>query len=145
MGLRSGAQIRRLCDAADRGKRSPPIGALLVHGIDGPADLAATASNPVEEVYMRTASRLVLATFVFAAGIAAGRLIHAQAAQQPTPPPPAQSQNTPASPNILSGNDIGFRVDGYRGRNPVGTLVVRVNGQWVEVDFSTGIKRLTAR
>jgi hypothetical protein len=40
----------------------------------------------------------------------------------------------PAQPRILSGNDIGFRLDGtdrLTGR-PTGRIVVRLNGQWVE-------------
>lgn len=35
-------------------------------------------------------------------------------------------------PNVVSGGDIGFRIDGFDGRQPVGTLVVKVNGRWVE-------------
>jgi hypothetical protein len=41
--------------------------------------------------------------------------------------------------------DLGFRVDGRKGNAPVGSLVVRVNGQWVEAEFGAGVKRLTAR
>ena len=48
-------------------------------------------------------------------------------------------------PTVLAGNDVGFRVDRYNGNTPVGTLVVRMDGQWVEVDFSVGIKRLSNR
>ena len=33
---------------------------------------------------------------------------------------------------VLSGGDIGFRVEGMQGNAPSGTLVVRWNGQWVE-------------
>ncbi len=36
-------------------------------------------------------------------------------------------------PIVLSGSDVGFRVSAREGNTPVGTLVVRVNGQWVEV------------
>ena len=44
----------------------------------------------------------------------------------------AQINRTP--PHILSGDDIGFRIDGTdRSGKPTGTLLVRVNGQWVEV------------
>ena len=35
-------------------------------------------------------------------------------------------------PTVISGNDIGFRVERYDGRQPVGVLVIRVDGQWVE-------------
>lgn len=36
-------------------------------------------------------------------------------------------------PRILSGEDIGFRLDGIDPRTglPTGTLVVRLNGEWV--------------
>ena len=41
---------------------------------------------------------------------------------------------TPVDPPIvLSGNDVGFRISARKGDAPVGTLVVRVNGQWVAV------------
>lgn len=35
-------------------------------------------------------------------------------------------------PGVISGSDLGFRIDGYEGTRPVGTLVVRVSGRWVE-------------
>ena len=41
---------------------------------------------------------------------------------------------TPAvgDPVVLSGDDLGFRIDRHEGGRPIGTLVVRVNGRWVE-------------
>ena len=58
----------------------------------------------------------------------------------------AQSRSVvPVTPMVLSGGNIGFRVTGYRGDVAVGTLVVQVDGQWVETDFSGGVRRLTAR
>ena len=43
----------------------------------------------------------------------------------------------PVTPRVMTGADIGFRVEGIRGGNtPVGTLVVRVNGEWVEADIA---------
>ena len=66
--------------------------------------------------------------------VAVGALTHAQA-------PASQAK----APTIISGSDLGFRVDKSNGNTPVGTLVVRINGQWVEADFNVGIKRLTAR
>ena len=46
----------------------------------------------------------------------------------------AQPRSTPPGlePNVVSGADIGFRIDGFDGRQPVGTLVVKVDGRWVE-------------
>lgn len=45
------------------------------------------------------------------------------------------AQGRQAQPQIISGNDLGFRVDSSRGDTLTGALVVRVNGQWVEVTF----------
>ena len=42
----------------------------------------------------------------------------------------------PVTPTVLSGADVGFRVEGHRGDVAVGTLVIRVNDQWVEADPS---------
>ncbi len=35
-------------------------------------------------------------------------------------------------PFIVSGDDIGFRVEGLLGDTPAGTLVIRRNGVWIE-------------
>jgi hypothetical protein len=35
-------------------------------------------------------------------------------------------------PTIVSGADFGLRIEGDQNGTPVGTLVVRVNGQWIE-------------
>ena len=43
---------------------------------------------------------------------------------------------------VISGNDLGFRVDGQqRDGTPTGKLVVRMNGQWVEAGFAVGIAK----
>lgn len=39
-------------------------------------------------------------------------------------------------PTILSGNDVGFRVDRTQDGIPVGTLVVRIDGVWVAPESS---------
>jgi hypothetical protein len=51
----------------------------------------------------------------------------------------------PTAPTVLSGANVGFRVEGYRGSVPVGKLVIQVDGRWVEPDFSSGVRRLTSR
>jgi len=33
---------------------------------------------------------------------------------------------------VISGADIGFRPDGWKGNARTGTWVVRINGQWVD-------------
>jgi len=57
----------------------------------------------------------------------------------------AQQKNTQPPPQIISGADFGFRVDAVA---PDGTLngkiVVRQNGQWVEVVLTGGVRRLKA-
>jgi hypothetical protein len=60
----------------------------------------------------------------------------------------AQSlQVTPVTPTVLSGADFGFRVAGNRAGTPVGTLVIKMNGQWVEAEIGGNgqPKRITSR
>lgn len=45
----------------------------------------------------------------------------------------------PVPAKVMTGSDLGFRVDGLRGDTPVGSLVIRVNGEWVEVDLGVGV------
>jgi hypothetical protein len=56
----------------------------------------------------------------------------------------AQSvQPRPVFPTVISGDDIGFRVESHSGSRPAGRLVVRINGQWVEAEFAAGVKFIT--
>jgi hypothetical protein len=56
----------------------------------------------------------------------------------------ARAQALPgADMKVLTGDDIGFRVDGARGKTPTGTLVVRWNGQWVEPNWTQRLVPLT--
>jgi hypothetical protein len=41
-------------------------------------------------------------------------------------------------PRVLSGPDVGFRVEGLRGEVPTGRIVIRVNGEWVDADIGPG-------
>jgi hypothetical protein len=52
---------------------------------------------------------------------------------------------TPAEPKVISGGDLGFRVEKMDRGMPIGRLVVRVNGQWVEASFAAGISRVGTR
>jgi hypothetical protein len=36
------------------------------------------------------------------------------------------------------GNNIGFRIEAYKGDTVLGTLVVRVNGKWVDAQSAGG-------
>jgi len=40
----------------------------------------------------------------------------------------------PVPPKVLLGDDVGFRVEGMRGEVPTGVIVIKVNGNWVEVE-----------
>ena len=42
-------------------------------------------------------------------------------------------------PKVMSGADVGFRVDGMYGEQPAGTIVIRVNGRWVDAMLSPGV------
>jgi len=58
----------------------------------------------------------------------------------------AQSpQVVPDAPFVVSGSDLGFRVEGRRGSDRVGRLVVRIDGRWVEALPAAGIVPLTTR
>ena len=46
----------------------------------------------------------------------------------------------PREPEVITGAEIGFRVDRYNGGTPVGELVVRRNGTWVPVEFDARLK-----
>ena len=50
----------------------------------------------------------------------------------------APSQTPPPDARVVSGADIGFRVESVsRTGEPSGTLVIRVNGAWVPVRFAS--------
>jgi hypothetical protein len=56
-------------------------------------------------------------------------------------------QERPVQPPIvLSGSEVGFRVEGQRGDAVIGTLVVRVDGKWVDAQLAgRGPLKLSAR
>jgi hypothetical protein len=43
----------------------------------------------------------------------------------------------------MAGEDLGFRMTARKGETPVGQLVIRVDGEWREVEFSYGMKLLS--
>ena len=56
----------------------------------------------------------------------------------------ATAQSPQTVPRILSGTDIGFRIEGtdVRTGNPTGTLVVRIDGRWIEISPAGGVRLL---
>ena len=67
--------------------------------------------------------RIALVTLLCAAFVSAAVVLMAQ-----VPVPPAAPDA-----RIISGADIGFRVEGRDGPNIKGTLMLRINGRWVPV------------
>ena len=58
-------------------------------------------------------------------------------------PPLRQSPNDNEIPIIISGNDIGFRVDGWsKDGTPIGRIVVHQEGKWLEVTLSGRVRPL---
>ena len=54
----------------------------------------------------------------------------------------AAGQST--EPRVLSGSDLGFRVEGIaKDGAPIGAIVVRVDGKWVVPQFQSGLRRLS--
>jgi hypothetical protein len=79
-------------------------------------------------------TRLGLVVIWVASLVAVAALARAQVRMNPLP-----------SPVVLSGSDVGFRVEGQIGNTPAGTIVIRVNGQWVVPTATTGPTRLASR
>lgn len=52
---------------------------------------------------------------------------------------PAQPEPQTTNEGIISGADLGFRVEGRKGSNITGTLMVRINGKWVPVNAGVGV------
>ena len=87
--------------------------------------------------------RLSIAVLILSLTFSAAGWVYGQATQPQFP----SQQPDPAAP-IISGNDIGFRVDRQeteRLGRLTGTWVVRVNGQWVEPAASLRGRPLSTR
>jgi len=90
---------------------------------------------------IRRASLLAL---VFGAGAAASTVTRPIASAQTTPEfvRPTVPGQPAQEPRVLSGDYIGFRFDRQdREGAVVGTLMVKVNGKWVEARFGSSVRR----
>ena len=76
---------------------------------------------------MKLKIRLVALAAFFIVLIGLAALSRAQTAILPNPVPPV----------VLAGPDVGFRMTGVKRGTPVGQLVVRTNGEWKVVEFSS--------
>jgi hypothetical protein len=77
-----------------------------------------------------------IAVIVVAVVVLTGGAFWARAQVQPPTVP---------APTIVSGADIGFRVDRWEGDTPIGRWVIRKDGKWVEPRTTMGTRRLTSR
>ena len=77
---------------------------------------------------MTARARFVSVALLAGMAFTAGRLAGAQLDQlDPLP-----------EPRVLSGADMGFRVEGALRGVPAGRIVIRVNGEWVEPKLTPG-------
>lgn len=59
-------------------------------------------------------------------------------------PQEAQLDSRQQAGRVYAGDDIAFRVVGRNGRTPIVVPVVKLNGEWVDVEFGGGgIRKLT--
>ena len=72
--------------------------------------------------------QLAIVVILLVVTLAAGVRVGAQVARNPLPVPPT----------VLAEPDVGFRVEGVDGEFPIGRLVVRVKGQWIEAQIRDG-------
>jgi hypothetical protein len=85
---------------------------------------------------MSLKSRLTFVALWVLSIVVVGVLVSAQTPREVVPP-------TPATPGpVISGADLGFRPDGWKGKARTGTFVVRINGEWVEVVDSPAIRSI---
>jgi hypothetical protein len=55
----------------------------------------------------------------------------------------APREADPAAPvMVISGADLGFRPDGWKGKARTGKFVVKVNGEWVDVIESPNVRAI---
>ena len=77
--------------------------------------------------------------------VGTGLWVHAQSNPRLIPPPRQAPTPDNEIPIIISGNDLGFRVDGWnKDGTPVGRIVVHQEGKWIEVTLSGRVRPLSA-
>ena len=67
---------------------------------------------------MSLKSRLTFVALWVVSILIVGVLVSAQSRREPSP--------------VISGGDIGFRPEGWKGTARTGTFMVRIDGEWVE-------------
>lgn len=77
--------------------------------------------------------RLAIAVLLLIISVAVSSLAYSQVSVRPVP----------VDPVVLTGSDLGFRVTAFKRGTPVGQLVVRIDGEWKEVEFSYRVQQVT--
>lgn len=80
---------------------------------------------------MSLAGRVTFVLLWFASLMVVGALVSAQTRRAADPG------------EIISGNDIGFRPQGWDGKARTGTFMVRIHGEWVEAKDVIGVVHTT--
>ena len=57
--------------------------------------------------------------------------------QVPKAPPDLLNRMDLVAPTVISGSDLGFRIESNKDNIPVGKLVVRIKGVWVDAQISS--------
>lgn len=85
----------------------------------------------------RNVSRRTLLASFFTTGAAAAAMAQGRTFVRPIGPDGKQ-----AEPLVLSGTDVGFRVDHEEADGTrTGALVVKVDGRWIDARFSVSLSR----
>jgi len=78
--------------------------------------------------------------------VATGLWVHAQGTPRVVPSPRPSPNNDNEIPTIISGGDIGFRVDSWsKDGTPIGRIVVHQEGKWLEVTLSGRVRPLSTK
>src|SRR5438034_183585 len=81
--------------------------------------------NSHRQVHM-TLRRQIVVVAVWLVSVFAGAMVGLYAQGQLPPVEPRLPRSVAPSADVISGADLGFRVDSRKGRTPVGRLVVRI-------------------
>jgi hypothetical protein len=105
-----------------------------VAGREAPTNPVSAASNPFRRCPMVRWKQIVLVALWVASLVIAAQWGARAQGQEPAPKPEPPVTVTRMSGTVYSGDDIGFRVRRRgSGGQPQGALVVRIDGEWVEV------------
>jgi hypothetical protein len=78
--------------------------------------------------------------------VATGLWAHAQSTPRVVPAPRPSPNSDNEIPTIISGNDIGFRLESWsKDGTPIGRIVVHQEGKWLDVTLSGRVRPLATK